>query len=82
MDEQSNVLFGRYQALRVYAAVGAFGKPEFSSGEITASLPMSLGALSRKNCRNLSNSVSLKTYLGVETIAAWTLMSSGRLSNN
>ena len=48
MNEQSNTLFGRYQALRVYAAVAQLGKPEFSAGQISSMTGVAGGAVSKE----------------------------------
>ena len=34
IDARSNVLFGRYEALRICAAIGRLSKPEFTTGEL------------------------------------------------
>ena len=35
-DDRSHVLFGRYQALRVYATIARLAKPEFTTGQLQA----------------------------------------------
>lgn len=34
IDARSNILFGRYEALRICAAIGRLAKPEFTTGEL------------------------------------------------
>ena len=36
IDTRSELLFGRYQALRVYATIARLPKPEFSTGDVAA----------------------------------------------
>ena len=54
IDDRSNELFGRYQALRVYAAIARLPKAEFTTGDVarltdvpTAQLSKELGRLCR-----------------------------------
>lgn len=34
IDARSNALFGRYEALRIWAAIGRLPKPEFTTGQL------------------------------------------------
>jgi hypothetical protein len=34
IDARSRVLFGRYEALRIWAAISRLAKPEFSTGQL------------------------------------------------
>jgi hypothetical protein len=36
IERMSNLLFGRYQALQLYATVARLSKPEFTTGELAA----------------------------------------------
>ncbi len=54
IDDRSNELFGRYQALRVYAAIARLPKAGFTTGDVarltdvpTAQLSKELGRLCR-----------------------------------
>jgi hypothetical protein len=36
IDSLSQTLFGRYEATRIWAAIGRFTKPEFTTGQLSA----------------------------------------------
>lgn len=36
IDARSQILTGRYEALRLWAAIGRFAKPEFTTGQVVA----------------------------------------------
>jgi len=36
IDSRSQVIFGRYEALRICASIGRLSKPEFTTGELVA----------------------------------------------
>lgn len=48
IDERSDDLFGRYQALRVYATIARLTKPAFSTGELAKLTGVPTPALSKE----------------------------------
>lgn len=48
IDERSDDLFGRYQAMRVYAAIARLTKPAFSTGDLAKLTGVPTPALSKE----------------------------------
>lgn len=51
MDRESDILLGRYQALRVYSAIGRLPKPTFTTGELASITDVPTSALSKELAR-------------------------------
>jgi hypothetical protein len=48
IERMSNLLFGRYQALQLYATVARLSKPEFTTGELAALTRLPSAACSKE----------------------------------
>jgi DNA-binding transcriptional regulator GbsR (MarR family) len=48
IDARSKILFGRFEALRILAAIARFSKPEFSTGELTLVTGIASAACSKE----------------------------------
>ncbi len=48
IDARSHVLTGRFEALRLWGAIGRFTKPEFSTGELASVTGVSLTTCSKE----------------------------------
>jgi hypothetical protein len=79
VESRSDTLFGRYQALRLYAAVARLSKPEFTTGELAILTATPVPQCSKELVRLVDLGLVIRTsrrgdYERVDSSSFWPLV--------